>query len=48
MIETAEAEDGCSECRSSDGLARASTWQPGPAPSSEEFHRVELEWLKQG
>ncbi|MEQ1564595.1 MAG: hypothetical protein ABMA64_03070 [Myxococcota bacterium] len=22
-------------------------WEPGEAPSADEFHRVELEWLKQ-
>jgi hypothetical protein len=26
---------------------KVATWEPGPAPSPEEFHRVELEWLKQ-
>lgn len=28
--------------------SEAIEWQPGPAPSADEFHRVELEWLKQG
>jgi hypothetical protein len=31
-----------------DKVVTTEGWQPGPAPSADEFHRVELEWLKQG
>ncbi len=28
------------------GEATSSVWEPSEAPSAEEIHRVELEWLK--
>jgi hypothetical protein len=35
----------CSGCGDDDKNAVAE-WEPGEAPDPEEFHRVEIEWLK--
>jgi hypothetical protein len=36
-----DSETSCSGC--SNAVAE---WEPGEAPDPEEFHRVEIEWLK--
>ncbi len=28
-------------------VTQPEAWEPGEAPSADEFHRVELEWLRQ-
>ena len=35
----------CSGCGDDDNSAVAE-WEPGEAPDPDEFHRVEIEWLK--
>jgi hypothetical protein len=42
-----EREEPCEGCRDHDLEPAVSPWEPGPAPDPEEFHRVEIEWLKQ-
>lgn len=44
LIERDEEEDEpCAGCSESEPKAE---WEPGDAPDPEEFHRVEIEWLK--
>jgi hypothetical protein len=41
-----EEEEESAPCAGCPESAVAQEWEPGPAPDPEEFHRVELEWLK--
>jgi hypothetical protein len=46
LVEDDEPEDSetsCSGCPNTDAVAE---WEPGEAPDPDEFHRVEIEWLK--
>ena len=39
--------DGASYNEDGDGpTTTVAEWEPGVAPNAEEFHRVEIEWLK--
>ena len=38
-----DTEAPCSDCEGRNSVAE---WEPGEAPDPEEFHRVEIEWLK--
>ena len=45
-LEVAEPEPKVAPCEGCPGeLSTSSAWEPTEAPSAEEFHRVELEWL---
>lgn len=38
--------DSDAPCSGCDDTNTVADWEPGEAPDPEEFHRVEIEWLK--
>jgi hypothetical protein len=47
LREDEERDEPCEGCQDHELDTNISQWEPGPAPDPEEFHRVEIEWLKQ-
>jgi hypothetical protein len=51
LREEEEREEPCEGCpdhdHESEYAPTTAQWEPGEAPDPEEFHRVEIEWLKQ-